>query len=641
MTWLESNQRYLAAVFAAMREHLDRHQRGTTPTGPSTAVRDELSRAREEMPEGADAAINTLAAVFGLTPFERDALVLLAGAELDADIAALCAAIAGSHTPARPTFSLLFAALPDAHWSAISPSGALRYWKMVETTPGESPVLSPLRVDERIVHHLLGVDFLDERLDGYIEPVELSTSPAASQQAVADQLAASWADPTIDDLVTQLGGADRRALRDVAATAAGLLGTRLWQIADRDIPETVHERTLLVRLWEREAALSGRALLVTHDEFPARAVAVAERIRGAVVLAGREPLELRDRVSSHLEVRHPTPAEQRQLWIDAIPGGVASDDHIAAVVRQFDLGVDDLRKAGHDYVDGLAREAPTTLWSCARAQSRPRGPGLGERVESTATWDDLVLPEHQLQVLRNIAAQVRRRSTVYDEWGFGERGSRGLGISALFSGRSGTGKTLAAEVLANELELDLYRIDLSLVISKYIGDTEKNLRKVFDAAEMGGSILLFDEADALFGKRSEVKDSHDRFANIEISYLLQRMETYRGLAILTTNLRDAIDQAFLRRIRFIVDFRFPTTELRERMWEGAFPAALPTGELRPDLLAQLSVAGGNIRNIAMNAAFHAADEDAELSMAHLGRAARDEFAKLDQTVPDAALRGWA
>ena len=182
---------------------------------------------------------------------------------------------------------------------------------------------------------------------------------------------------------------------------------------------------------------------------------------------------------------------------------------------------------------------------------------LAERIEPIATWDDIVLPDYEMGLLHQIADQVEQRSKVYDEWGFREKMNRGLGISALFAGESGTGKTMAAEVIANELRLNLYRIDLSAVVSKYIGETEKNLRRLFDAAEDGGAILFFDEADALFGKRSEVKDSHDRYANIEINYLLQRMEAYRGLAILATNMKSALDHAFLRRLRFIVNFPFP------------------------------------------------------------------------------------
>jgi SpoVK/Ycf46/Vps4 family AAA+-type ATPase len=215
-----------------------------------------------------------------------------------------------------------------------------------------------------------------------------------------------------------------------------------------------------------------------------------------------------------------------------------------------------------------------------------------------------------------------------------------LGISALFTGESGTGKTMAAEVLARELGLELYRIDLSAVVSKYIGETEKNLRRVFDAAEESGAILLFDEADALFGKRSEVKDSHDRYANIEVSYLLQRMEAYRGLAILTTNLRTALDAAFQRRLRFVVQFPFPDQEQRELIWRGVFPAATPLEGIDHGKLARLNVAGGHIRNIALNAAFSAAAEGRPVRMQYVLQAARAEAAKREQALTETETRGW-
>jgi SpoVK/Ycf46/Vps4 family AAA+-type ATPase len=273
-------------------------------------------------------------------------------------------------------------------------------------------------------------------------------------------------------------------------------------------------------------------------------------------------------------------------------------------------------------------------------QARQHLDDLAQRIESAATWDDLVLPPPQLQTLREIATHVRRRAKVYESWGFAAKCARGLGISALFAGASGTGKTMAAEVLANELRLDLYRIDLSQVVSKYIGETEKNLRRVFDAAEEGGAVLLFDEADALFGKRSEVKDSHDRYANIEVSYLLQRMEAYRGLAILTTNMKNALDQAFLRRIRFIVQFPFPDQAQRAEIWRRIFPPTTPTDGLDVNKLARLNVAGGNIRNIALNAAFLAADEGASVRMVHLLRAARSEYAKLEKPLTEVEIGGW-
>jgi SpoVK/Ycf46/Vps4 family AAA+-type ATPase len=229
---------------------------------------------------------------------------------------------------------------------------------------------------------------------------------------------------------------------------------------------------------------------------------------------------------------------------------------------------------------------------------------------------------------------------VYEDWGFATKGSRGLGITALFSGPSGTGKTTAAEIMSNTLRLDLYRIDLSSVVSKYIGETEKNLRRIFDAAEDGGVVLLFDEADALFGKRSEVKDSHDRYANIEVGYLLQRMEAYRGLAILTTNLKNALDPAFLRRIRFVVQFPFPDFASRAQIWEKMFPDATPRSELDFATLARLNVAGGNIRNIAINAAFMAAEAGEPVTMQHLHRAALSEYAKIEKPVTEAEMNGW-
>jgi SpoVK/Ycf46/Vps4 family AAA+-type ATPase len=213
-------------------------------------------------------------------------------------------------------------------------------------------------------------------------------------------------------------------------------------------------------------------------------------------------------------------------------------------------------------------------------------------------------------------------------------------VAGLFWGVSGTGKTLAAEVLARELHLDLYRVDLSQVVSKYIGETEKNLRRIFDAAEAGGAILLFDEADALFGRRSEVKDSHDRYANIEVSYLLQRMETYRSLAILTTNLKDALDQAFLRRLRFVVQFSFPDAAARADIWRRIFPPQVPTSGLAVDRLARLAVAGGTIRNIALSAAFLAAEDGTPVGMEHLLAATRTEYLKLGKALTDAEVAGW-
>jgi SpoVK/Ycf46/Vps4 family AAA+-type ATPase len=252
-----------------------------------------------------------------------------------------------------------------------------------------------------------------------------------------------------------------------------------------------------------------------------------------------------------------------------------------------------------------------------------------------------VLPQAQRAALRQIEAHLRHRLTVLERWGFAARSSRGLGLAVLFTGESGTGKTMAAEILAAGLGLELYRIDLSSVVSKYIGETEKNLARVFDAAEASGAVLLFDEADALFGKRSEVKDSHDRYANIEVSYLLQRMEAYRGLAILTTNQKTALDPAFLRRLRFVVQFPFPDAEEREAIWRRTFPDHAPLADVDCAKLARLHATGGSIRNIALNAAFLAAEAGEPIGMRHLLDAARGEAGKRERVLTEGETRGWA
>jgi len=285
---------------------------------------------------------------------------------------------------------------------------------------------------------------------------------------------------------------------------------------------------------------------------------------------------------------------------------------------------------------------PDKTWDACRAHERPRLDALAQRIEPKASWEDIVLPKAELDLLRQIAAHVGQRSKVYSDWGFDRKMNRGFGISALFAGDSGVGKTMAAEVLANDLRLNLYRIDLSAVVSKYIGETEKNLRRLFDAAEDGGAILFFDEADALFGKRSEVKDSHDRYANIEINYLLQRIESYRGLAILATNMKSALDTAFMRRLRFVVNFPFPNVVDRRVLWRKVFPQRngqdaphTPLAVLDYDRLARLNLTGGNIHNIALNAAFLAADAGTSVTMPLIFEAVRSELRKLDRAVNEA------
>jgi len=648
--WAEANQRSLVADLARIRALL--------------ATR--IARLRGEdappaLPPRADdsppSALDTLAGSLGLSPFERDTLLLCAGVELDGGFAHLCATAQGNPACAYPTFSLALAALPGAHWDALTPTGALRRWRLVEVGAGSALTVSPLRAAEQVVHYLTGLRELDERLLRLLDPLDPPESLAPSHQALADRIARLWARAEGGPLPhVQLCGESADHKRAIAAAACWQIGLRLHALRAERLPAAQADLDSLLGRWDRDAALLGSALLLEHDDLDSsdaersRAAAwLAEQTSGALLLSTRERRPMRQPTLA-LDVHKPRPDEQRAIWRDALGAHAERlNGQIDVLVGQFNMGMGAIRSAGHELLRRLDLEAPAsgllsppsdlpaTLWDVCRLHARARLDDLAQRIDSAARWDDLVLPEGQRQILRDIAAHVRQRSRVYEQWGFAGKGARGLGISALFAGASGTGKTTAAEVLAGELRLDLYKIDLSAVVSKYIGETEKNLRRIFDAAEAGGAILLFDEADALFGKRSEVKDSHDRYANIEVSYLLQRMESYHGLAILTTNMKQALDQAFLRRIRFVVQFPFPDAAQRAEIWRRIFPPATPTEGLDMARLARLNAPGGHIRNIALNAAFLAADEGTPVRMSHLLHAARVEYAKHEKTLTDAEI----
>jgi hypothetical protein len=630
LQWLRANQRQLSAAIARLRALLEKRD--------ATAAEEALRIAEAALP--APSALDRIVGAFGLSPFERDVLTMCAAVELDGTFAAAIAAAAGDPSQTRPTFGLALAALPDAHWSALAPHAPLRRWMLLEIDPGISLAASPLRIDERALHFLAGVSQMDRRWSAIVAPAEIPAAalpPSHATIAAEIEHALGAIEPTGAPLFIELTGNDPAGRRDIAFTVAAAAGLRLYRATAADLPLTHNDREPLARLWEREAILGGAALYVDADELQPDAKralpSFLERIRTLVFAGTREPLQFPRLRPVRFEVSKPTFEEQRNLWRTAVAADLNGEmDKLAS---QFDLSANAIVATAL-----LSAVGSTSLWDRCRLTARPRMDDLAKRIAPIADWNDIVLPPRQIAVLRELVAHVRQRALVYEQWGFRKRSARGLGISALFAGVSGTGKTMAAEVLANALRLDLYQIDLSSVISKYIGETEENLRRVFDAAEEGGAILLFDEADALFGKRTEVKDSHDRYANIEVSYLLQRMEAYRGVAILTTNMKSALDSAFLRRLRFIVDFPFPDNAQRTDIWRRAFPDATPVDGLVAERLAQLNVAGGTIRNIAMNAAFLAADEQLPVRMEHVLAAARTEYAKLDRALTDGEIRGW-
>lgn len=590
--------------------------------------------------------LEALAAVFGLSPFEREVLLLCAAMELDVSTAGRCAAASGSTRP-YPTFSLALAALADPHWSALAPVSPLRRWRLVELDEETGLTTGRLRLDERTLHFLLGAPYLDVRLHGLLRRAPVPETLPPSYERAAERVATSWAEGAAEaPLRVELVGSDARTRSDIAAAAATSCDLALYVMDAGDVPSDPAERDQLARLWQREAVLLPAALLLEVDELGReQAAAVEAFVESApvpLVIASHDPRSSSRTRGERVTVPALGNDEQLELWQRAfadVPD--VSDADIGNLVAQFSLPPHVVSSAAATVRrDASGNDAAGLAWSAGLNEARMGLDELGRRVEPDAGWGDLVVPERQMRILREIVAHVRQRATVHHDWGFSDTLRRGLGVTTLFAGGSGTGKTLAAEVMARELGLDLFIIDLSQVVSKYIGETEKNLRKVFDAAERGGALLLFDEADALFGKRSEVKDSHDRYANLEVSYLLMRMEAYRGLAILTTNMKKALDSAFLRRIRFVVDFPFPSARERAEIWRKVVPEQAPVKDLEPELLAQLTVAGGSIRNIALSGAFLAAEEGNRLQMRHMLAAAHTEYLKLERSLTPSEVQGW-
>ena len=696
-TWQRGNTRYLAAAMAWLRACMEqlaeqqnenqgvatmplapapqesksiwRHWRGRSAELPARTANLLLpagSPANERVAQAAAAlqaaaaeidpppALVILAQRLGLSQFEQQLLLLCLGMELDTGIADLCARCQKNAARPYPTFALAFSLFDDASWDALSPERPLRFWRLIEITqPGGQPLTSSaLRADERIVNYGKGLNYLDDRLLPLLTPidlpngsVELPPSHREVVEAIVRRLKLTEATRSLP--IVQLLGGDAASKQLIATEVAGAIGLQIYRLPAMLLPTQAADIETLARLWQRESLLLPLALYV--DTFASAEPAppgqsspvtrLLERLEGAVFLDTRDSWPGLHKASFSVDVTKPTSAEQATAWASAL--GLAAGGSPAQLAAQFNLSFTAIRQLSRDALSAQGENQSglhERLWEACLAGTRPQLDILAERIDPKATWNDIVLPPAESALLHQIAEQVSQRTTVYEKWGFGQKMSRGLGISALFSGESGTGKTMAAEVIAHELRMNLYRIDLSAVISKYIGETEKNLRRLFDAAENGGAILFFDEADALFGKRSEVSDSHDRYANIEINYLLQRMEAYRGLAILATNMKSALDTAFLRRLRFIVRFPFPGVAERKAIWRKVFPDSVPKVGLDYDRLARLNVTGGHIHNVAINSAFLAARSGLPVSMPLVLSAARAEFRKIERPINETDFR---
>ena len=627
--------------------------------------------------QGHTVRLEHLQRAFGLDRFEVDTLLVCLAPSLDLRYERLCGYLQDDVTRRRPSVDLVLNLLCEPgpkrlRWLARFTDGAPLFKYQIlerETASGSAnpPLLAQtLTPDETIVAWLLGNYYPQARLGACAtlsqprdKEADALLAGKAHQCCQLCRSVAGSSDPDEWPIVVFYGPDDasqRAAARMLAAqTKRSLLTVDLSVAIDSGLaPLAALHRAL------RDARLTGAIAFLTGwdaclgDEGggapPPQVLHELCTYPGLAIVAGRRPWQAtgvsRERRLVWLEFPIPPYSQRRALWEHTLLSQTpeagqtprASESEIAALAGQFQLTTGKIRDAVASARDMAAQrdELPDSehLFAAARSHSNPCLSSLARQIVPRYGWDDIILPDDQLALLREIVATVIERPQVLDEWGLGQKLVSSRGVTALFSGPPGTGKTMAAEILAAELRLDLYKIDLSTVVSKYIGETEKNLERIFNEAEQSNAILFFDEADALFGKRSEVRDSHDRYANIEISYLLQRMEMYDGVTILATNLRANLDEAFTRRLQFAVDFPFPEAPDRLRIWHTLFPPDVPhEPRLDFDLLAhRFQLAGGNIRNVLVSAAYLAASDGQIVTMEHLLHGIRRELQKMGRLI---------
>jgi hypothetical protein len=624
-------------------EHLDARIRtaveemaGTDPN-PSDPFRglyvsDDMARALASQPQLArvDAPLDEAARLLELSPLETAVLALCAAPELGANYGRLFGYLHDDVTRklASPRLTVRLLAQDGVSeqsvWKCFDARSALRRAGAVLLLDanGTTPLADrPVKVHDRLVDLLLGTRVHDDNRARVVRPPGLELGRGAA----AEELRAVLRDRSQTPIV--ITGPDAAELL-AAALGRSLIVVDAAGSVDRD---TMSDASL-------QATLEGHVLCfdgferADPDDARRRLAALSRRDQQLLLFATDADALVAHMPGPAFVVRVPPPglAERLTAWEQ-----VAPDTDVDDVAAKFRLSVTQIAAAGEAaqlaaQAAARARPLPEDLDRGARLASARGLAELAAALDRVFTWDDLVLPDRQLEVLHSVSAFLRHRDLVLSEWGYERTVARNQGLKVLFAGESGTGKTMAAQVLAADLGLDLFRIDLATTVSKYIGETEKNLDRIFAAAEGSNAILFFDEADALFGRRSDVRDSHDRYANIEVAYLLQRMDSYPGAVILATNFRQNIDDAFLRRLDFLVDFPFPEPADRLRIWRLVLPGQAPTaGDVDLEFLAnQFKLAGGNIRNASLAAAFLAADEAAPIGMRHLVRGVALEYSKL-------------
>jgi AAA+ superfamily predicted ATPase len=615
-----------------------------------------------------------LANMFELSAFEIDTLMICLAPEVDVKYEKLYAYLHDDVTQKRPTPRLIL----DVLCRSVEQEVAARayFWPLATLfrfqllhlvdTPYEKASSSlgrPLKVDERIVQFVLGVAQVDARIAAFakvLEPKIVTTVPLRDEPSQERLLSLTRAYlqkelPEQGKLTYFLQSPCPVERRTAAEALCRELGVLLLLIDLEGLFNATLPLEMAVQLAFREGLLQPAAIYVEHcdrlladDDKNAYArqlvfKAIAE-LSWLTFLAGsaawHPPVEF---MQQHIYIRVELPAStfetRKQLWEHCLNDGRAaiSPPELTVLANAFRFHTGQIHEAVHAARnlalsrDGVGyRLTVHDLYEACRLLSNQRLTHYAQKIHPKFTWDDLILPSDRKLQLREICQWVKYHHVVFDAWGFERRLSLGKGLNILFAGPSGTGKTMAAEIIAGELGLELYKIDLSVVVSKYIGETEKNLSRIFAEAASSNAILFFDEADALFGKRSEVKDAHDRYANIEINYLLQKMEEHEGIVMLATNLQKNLDEAFQRRLQFAVEFPFPDEDHRLCIWHSVFPPAAPlAADIDFHFLARrLKLSGGNIKNIAINAAFLAAEQASTIGMPHVIFATKREFQKL-------------
>lgn len=635
----------------------------TGPAAEADALREQIAgRVASGVRAGAQLRLVALAQLFGLSQFDVDVVVICLAPEIDRRYERLYGYLHDDLTRRAPSVGLVLDLLcldMDARWRARTRLGAQaplrRHELLLLDDPPEHPAPTLLgrtvRLDPRIAGFLLDDDAPDERLrlvSDVVEP-ESSLADLVVPAELGARLAALATDPA-PDLLVHLRGTAGVGRRSAAAALCAAWGADLLVVRGARLAgETAEAFATTLRRLDREARLQGAVLywddvdgLLTDDREAQLELLLTTLAAypGPACLSGWASWEPPAGIELvRLELSAPGDEDRRRLWSAAIDGaGIdAAASDVAELAARFRLTGGQIRGAVAT-ARGLARaRAPRVsevssrdLHEACRLRSNCALAGLAQRITPRRDWDELVLPADRTEQLREIVDQVRHRATVYERWGFEHTATGGRGLNVLFAGPSGTGKTMAADVLARTLGLDLYAVDLSSVVSKYIGETEKHLARIFDEAATSNAVLFFDEADALFGKRTQVRDAHDRYANLETSYLLQKLERHEGVVVLATNLRKNMDEAFVRRLHATVEFPVPDEADRLRIWTRIWPRAAPRD---PDLdLAALArhvdLPGGNIRNIALAGAFLAAADGGVVTMEHLVRATGREFQKI-------------